>query len=156
MWAEAWAAGSSEWRRPAAWHHHALKPQLFSHTHGGPLTSPHPRAAITHSPVNQSFSEAFEGLIASPLAPGSRQYPVSHCAGLGRRARPGRPVPPSVCMAALSCLSILEWGGIPLLCWGTGDNGPAALSKHRPADNLTHSRIPEWARPAAAPWPPPP
>lgn len=44
-----------------------------------------------------------------------------------------------------------ERGGIAEPSWGIRDNGHAALSKHRPADNLTHSRIPA----GAAPLPPP-
>ena len=36
----------------------------------------------------------------------------------------------------------LEHAGIPQPCQPIRDNRHAALSKHRPADNLTHSRIP--------------
>lgn len=108
MWAQVLAIGSSTWRRADAWHKHTLKPQLLFHTRSTSLTSTHTQATITHSRVNQSFSEPFGGLIPQLLASGSRQYPfliVLSC-GLGQWARPARPALPSVCMAALSCLSI--------------------------------------------------
>lgn len=147
MWAQVLAIGSSEWRLADAWHKHTQRPQLPVHPRFTPLTSTHTQATTTHGGVNQSFSEPLGGgLDTIAISPWLQTIPrrslCSVVVWVSGPGLPGRPCPQYAWQPSAVFL-FQEYGGIPRPSWGIRDNGHGALSKHRPADNLTHSRIPE-------------